>query len=157
MGDAAEDAKSTSRVAPARHSHLRPRGAGCAFARQPIRRSAHDKTEFGTKRLCARCGTRFYDLLRTPITCPKCETAFQPQNVPPRFKTAPNPERAQPFVDPGFASTAAETGGDLTPGNLAEVENDVELNGADIIDEGERDDGDLDEIASDDEDAAEKG
>jgi uncharacterized protein (TIGR02300 family) len=30
------------------------------------------KPELGTKRLCASCGARFYDLLHTPITCPKC-------------------------------------------------------------------------------------
>jgi len=33
--------------------------------------------ERGTKRLCAHCGAKFYDLNKTPIICPKCETAFQ--------------------------------------------------------------------------------
>jgi hypothetical protein len=44
-----------------------------------------------------------------------------------------------------------------TLGDLAEVDDDVGLNGAAIIDEGERDDGDLDEITSGDEDAEEEG
>jgi hypothetical protein len=27
------------------------------------------KPELGTKRMCASCGARFYDLLHSPITC----------------------------------------------------------------------------------------
>jgi uncharacterized protein (TIGR02300 family) len=30
------------------------------------------RPELGTKRTCQHCGARFYDLGRTPITCPKC-------------------------------------------------------------------------------------
>jgi uncharacterized protein (TIGR02300 family) len=32
--------------------------------------------ELGTKRTCPNCAARFYDLLKDPITCPKCGTAF---------------------------------------------------------------------------------
>ena len=35
------------------------------------------KPELGTKRLCGNCGAKFYDLSKTPIVCPKCETVFQ--------------------------------------------------------------------------------
>ena len=35
------------------------------------------KAELGTKRLCASCGAKFYDLSKDPITCPKCSTVFQ--------------------------------------------------------------------------------
>jgi uncharacterized protein (TIGR02300 family) len=35
------------------------------------------KAELGTKRLCGHCGTKFYDLSKTPIVCPKCATVFQ--------------------------------------------------------------------------------
>ena len=34
------------------------------------------KPDLGTKRLCAGCGAKYYDLNRTPIVCPKCETVF---------------------------------------------------------------------------------
>src|SRR5215475_9192398 len=30
------------------------------------------KPELGTKRLCANCGAKFYDLSKDPIVCPKC-------------------------------------------------------------------------------------
>lgn len=36
------------------------------------------KPELGTKRLCASCGAKFYDLGKDPIICPKCETVFHP-------------------------------------------------------------------------------
>jgi uncharacterized protein (TIGR02300 family) len=35
------------------------------------------KPELGTKRLCASCGAKFYDLSKNPITCPKCGTVFE--------------------------------------------------------------------------------
>jgi len=34
------------------------------------------KPEWGTKRMCQSCGTRYYDLRRDPPVCPKCETVF---------------------------------------------------------------------------------
>ena len=35
------------------------------------------KPELGTKRVCASCGAKFYDLARDPILCPKCGTVYQ--------------------------------------------------------------------------------
>jgi uncharacterized protein (TIGR02300 family) len=35
------------------------------------------KSELGTKRLCAGCGVKFYDLNKSPIVCPKCATVFE--------------------------------------------------------------------------------
>jgi uncharacterized protein (TIGR02300 family) len=37
------------------------------------------KPEWGTKRICPSCGTRYYDLLREPVICPKCATPFDPE------------------------------------------------------------------------------
>lgn len=31
----------------------------------------------GTKRVCPSCGARFYDLNRSPITCPVCQAVYQ--------------------------------------------------------------------------------
>ena len=49
------------------------------------------KPDLGTKRLCASCGAKFYDLDRNPIVCPKCETVF----VPPVVSTRARPEAAK--------------------------------------------------------------
>jgi uncharacterized protein (TIGR02300 family) len=35
------------------------------------------KPELGTKRSCAQCGAKFYDLNQSPITCPKCGAASE--------------------------------------------------------------------------------
>jgi uncharacterized protein (TIGR02300 family) len=32
--------------------------------------------ELGTKRTCPSCASRFYDLLKNPIVCPKCGVSF---------------------------------------------------------------------------------
>ena len=45
----------------------------------------------GTKRVCPSCGARFYDLNRTPITCPVCQAVYQVTMAPSRRS-----ERAQP-------------------------------------------------------------
>jgi uncharacterized protein (TIGR02300 family) len=49
------------------------------------------KPELGTKRVCANCGTKFYDLARDPIVCPKCGTVFEVAAMPTRAaaKAAP--------------------------------------------------------------------
>ena len=42
---------------------------------------AKDRTvanpELGTKRLCASCGAKFYDLNKDPIHCPKCGAVYE--------------------------------------------------------------------------------
>jgi len=35
------------------------------------------KPDLGTKRICLTCATKFYDLDRSPILCPKCGAPFQ--------------------------------------------------------------------------------
>ncbi len=37
------------------------------------------KAEWGLKRTCQSCNAKFYDMNRTPILCPKCGTAFDPE------------------------------------------------------------------------------
>ena len=37
------------------------------------------KPEWGTKRICPSCGTRFYDLMRQSVICPKCSTPSDPE------------------------------------------------------------------------------
>jgi uncharacterized protein (TIGR02300 family) len=35
------------------------------------------RAELGLKRACQGCGSRFYDLMKSPIACPKCGTIFE--------------------------------------------------------------------------------
>jgi uncharacterized protein (TIGR02300 family) len=56
------------------------------------------KAELGTKRLCANCGAKFYDLNKDPIVCPKCQTVMQlaavPRARPEAARPAPEEEEA---------------------------------------------------------------
>lgn len=40
------------------------------------------KPEWGTKRACPKCGTRFYDLQKDePVTCISCAYAWEPEPI----------------------------------------------------------------------------
>ena len=98
--------------------------------------------EWGTKRICQNCGTKFYDLQREPIVCPKCQTEFDPEAF---LKT----RRSRPVVaaDKEHVPAAAAT---------ADAE-DLEIEDAEVLDDedeaatteaGEEEDEDMIEDAS---------
>jgi uncharacterized protein (TIGR02300 family) len=124
------------------------------------------RPELGTKRICASCGARFYDLNKDPITCPKCGTEFTVASLMPRGRpdaaAARTPVReAEPeqtesteaeFVSLEEADAEAQ-GGKKAPADAeaeAEVEEDVEidesLDDAAFIEETEDEDTDVTEI-----------
>jgi len=37
------------------------------------------KAEWGQKRICPNCSTRYYDMKKNPPVCPSCGTAFDPE------------------------------------------------------------------------------
>ena len=39
------------------------------------------KEEWGVKRLCPHCASRFYDLRRDPMTCPECGHSFTAESL----------------------------------------------------------------------------
>jgi len=47
------------------------------------------KPEWGAKRLCQSCATKFYDFGRLPIVCPKCGSEFDPESVLKSRRRAP--------------------------------------------------------------------
>ena len=49
----------------------------------------------GTKRLCASCGAKFYDLARDPIVCPMCETEFRVEVKEAKAELAAEPVAAK--------------------------------------------------------------
>jgi uncharacterized protein (TIGR02300 family) len=54
------------------------------------------KPELGTKRVCASCGAKFYDLAHDPILCPKCGTVYQVVTSARAVPAAAAAARAQP-------------------------------------------------------------
>jgi len=48
------------------------------------------KPEWGTKRACPKCGTRFYDLGKDdPVTCISCAVTFNPETILKSKQAAP--------------------------------------------------------------------
>src|SRR6266481_1668186 len=107
------------------------------------------KPELGTKRLCANCGAKFYDLSKTPIVCPKCQTVMELTTVAPRARPdAPPvaPAREEEVVAPETAEAEfvsleeadAESQGTKTPaGEQEEGAEDVTDIIGDVEDEEE--------------------
>jgi uncharacterized protein (TIGR02300 family) len=55
------------------------------------------KPEWGIKRVCQSCATLFYDFDKSPIVCPSCGAAFDPEAVlKSRRNRVPVPEEAKP-------------------------------------------------------------
>src|SRR5215468_3265865 len=57
----------------------------------------------GSKRVCPSCGARFYDLNRTPIVCPVCQSIYQVTPTPP-----PPPSRRWGRAQPAEARKVEE-------------------------------------------------
>ena len=79
------------------------------------------KAEWGTKRICPSCGTRYYDLLREPVICPKCDTPYDPEA----------------FLRSRRARPAAPVEKELAPVGAEELDADIETEEADVAEEEE--------------------
>jgi uncharacterized protein (TIGR02300 family) len=100
------------------------------------------KPEWGTKRICPSCGTRYYDLLRDPVVCPKCSTPYDPEA----------------FLKSRRARPAAIAEKEITPVGAEEVEGELEVEEGEMaeeeeegvtLEEGEEEDAEILEDASD--------
>ena len=75
------------------------------------------KAELGTKRTCPSCGSRFYDLLKSPIVCPKCGVSFIAATVLPSKGDMPG----QPAPKPREVVAEPEAAPDVELVSLEEV------------------------------------
>jgi uncharacterized protein (TIGR02300 family) len=116
------------------------------------------KPELGTKRLCAHCGAKFFDLNRSPITCPKCGAAFEAVQVSSRGRVEAALRGVEPLVSEAqeaelvsLEDADEEAQGKKRPGEAPEAEDVVELgvetvDDAAFIEQSEEEDADLAEI-----------
>lgn len=58
------------------------------------------KHELGQKHFCTNCGAKFYDLTRSPPTCPKCETVVEVVEKPRPTRAAAKPKPKPPAPKP---------------------------------------------------------
>jgi uncharacterized protein (TIGR02300 family) len=78
----------------------------CGVPPSPALGNNVTKPELGTKRICAGCNAKFYDLHKTPIVCPTCEAVFVlPKPAPERSRAAYAPRPVAVTVT--AATTAA--------------------------------------------------
>lgn len=94
------------------------------------------KEEWGTKRLCPHCHTRFYDLQNNPMTCPACGNQFTLESL--------TDGRGKTLVTEKTSASAND--------DLVDAEDDLDDDAGDLDDdllEEDDDDGDvsLDDIA----------
>ena len=98
------------------------------------------KPEWGTKRICPSCGTRYYDLLRDPVVCPKCSTPYDPEA----------------FLKSRRARPAAPVERELEPVEVEEeLDADLETEEADAAEEEEEETVPLEETEEEDEELLE--
>ncbi|NVD43998.1 TIGR02300 family protein [Qipengyuania atrilutea] len=92
------------------------------------------KPEWGTKRECPKCGTRFYDLNKDdPVTCIECGEEWSPEPV---LKS----KQPIPFEDEDKKKKDAEADSDLADDDLEDIDedddspdNEVDLGGDDDL------------------------
>jgi len=120
------------------------------------------KPDLGTKRLCGNCGAKFYDLSKTPIVCPKCETVFVVAPVSSRARPEAARAAAAAVVEPevvapetaeaefvSLEEADAETASAKTGVEGEDVEIDPALDADAFIEEQEEGDADVTDIIGD--------
>ena len=102
------------------------------------------KPEWGSKRICPSCGTRYYDLMRDPVICPKCSTPFDPEA----------------FLKSRRARPVAPVEKELEPVGAGEIDADIETEEVETAEEEEEEGVPLEENEEEEElieDASELG
>ena len=107
-------------------------------------------TQRGTKRTCqnAECGARFYDLMRNPIACPICHSAFVPPPVRVISLESPPKKPRSPFhrpnIQPAIVAEVREEGSELEVAAADDAdEPKIAAEESDSVLEIEEDDGDV--------------
>ena len=104
------------------------------------------KPELGAKRQCQSCATKFYDLNKDPILCPKCGTVF---HVAPLARAAARPadEEAEVEKDEAEVVSLTEVEESENKADAIEIDDGVEIDAVEADDdtfleeeEGEDDD-----------------
>jgi uncharacterized protein (TIGR02300 family) len=113
------------------------------------------KPELGSKRTCQNCGTKFFDLSKDPILCPKCGTVFQvvaaPSTRASRAAAARDDEEVE--TETGAEVVALEDADAVDDGKVAPAATDDDAD-ADVEDDTTADDDDDTFLEDEEEDDA---
>jgi uncharacterized protein (TIGR02300 family) len=97
------------------------------------------KEEWGVKRVCPSCSTRFYDLQKNPLTCPNCGASFTVESL---TETRPKALRAEK-VKPAPAEDVEDLPDLEDPGEVIDGDDSID----DDLLEDDDDNVSLDDIA----------
>ncbi len=110
------------------------------------------KEEWGVKRVCPNCSTRFYDLQRDPMTCPSCGHSFSLENL----ASGKGRTLVADKSDAESKTSDAKKPADDAEVVLDEEDTDVDL-GDDVLEDDDDDDNvsldDIADVASEDDDS----
>ncbi len=91
------------------------------------------KAEWGTKRTCPKCGTRFYDLTKDePVECIECGNQWTPEPVLKSKQPLPFEEVEKKKDDTDLADDDLDIDVDAVDGDVS-PDNDVDLGGDDDL------------------------
>jgi len=103
------------------------------------------KPEWGTKRTCPKCSTRFYDLGKEdPVTCVECGAAWEPDPILKSKQPLPFDAPKQAVIEPEKSDS------DLADDDL-DIDVDGEVSPDDEVDLGGDDDIGVDTVGDEDE------
>jgi uncharacterized protein (TIGR02300 family) len=105
------------------------------------------KPEWGTKRSCPKCATRFYDLTKDePVTCINCGYAWNPEPVLKSKQPMPyeqlKPGLVEPEAEVADPNADLDLDADVDDDNVS-PDNDVDLGGDDDLGVETTDDSDV--------------
>jgi uncharacterized protein (TIGR02300 family) len=104
--------------------------------------------EWGVKRVCPTCATRFYDLRQDPMTCPSCAATFTLESLTATKPKAPRPEKAKQAPVADDAEVIDDDDADTVEGD--DIADDILEDDDDDDDNSDLED--IKEVASDDDD-----
>jgi uncharacterized protein (TIGR02300 family) len=105
------------------------------------------KDEWGVKRLCPQCASRFYDLKNDPMTCPECENTFSAESLSTARGRSLISEKAAARERTAAAAAAAAVVDDEDDDVLDDDTSDADLDDDLLEDDDDDDDVSLDDIA----------
>ncbi|WP_316858738.1 TIGR02300 family protein [uncultured Cohaesibacter sp.] len=97
------------------------------------------RPELGTKRVCAECGAKYYDLNRDPITCPKCGSIFEIAK-PAAIEVA---DVDEPEEEAAASVSSTEENADVISLEDADAEQASDIDVPDLDDDDNSDDADV--------------
>jgi len=105
------------------------------------------KPEWGIKRICPNCGTRYYDMRKDPPVCPSCATTFDPEALLRSRRARPvvvdEPKRAPAASEEELEDVEVEEIGDEEVEGIETEADDLDTEGleedAEVVEEDEED------------------